>query len=94
MRMTALTLAALLLALTIAACPLGLLAMHRGLIPPPAFALRLGGLELAAPCPPHLGSQCGHGLPYYAIWRGHPQPDGSTTYKLIYFTYLPHPSRD
>jgi hypothetical protein len=83
-----------LLAIALASCPLGLLAIQLRLIVPPAFAIHLGGLELAAPCPPHLGKQCGQGLPYYAIWQGRPQPDGTTNYRLIYFTYLPHPSRD
>jgi hypothetical protein len=92
-RITAITLAALLLAATVASCPLGLLAIRLRLVAPPAFAIHIGDLELAAPCPPHMGPQCGSGLHYYAIWRGHPQPDGSTTYQLIYFTYLRNGAR-
>jgi hypothetical protein len=93
-RTIAVALLALLLALLIGSCLLGLLAIRQGLLAPPPFALRLGDMELAGPCPPRMGAQCGQGLPYYAIWRGQPEDDGSTTYHLIYFTHLRRPARD
>jgi hypothetical protein len=32
---------------------------------------------------------CPEDVPYYAVWQGERHPDGSTTYRLRYFTYLP-----
>lgn len=93
-RAALLMLAALLLALILAGPPLLHAALSRRLIAPPAFALRLGDLELAAPCPPRMAHRCGQGLPYYAVWRGERQGDGSITYHLIYFAYLPRPQQD
>lgn len=78
---------AIILAALIASCPLGLLAVQRGLARPPVFAVALGPWELAAPCPPHLA--CDSSVPYYALWHGVRQPNGSVTYRLLYFTYLP-----
>lgn len=78
---------ALLLAALVVSCPLSLLAMQRGLLRPPGFAVALGPWELAGPCPPHLA--CDNSVPYYAIWHGTRQPNGSVNYRLLYFTYLP-----
>jgi hypothetical protein len=78
---------ALILAGLAAACPLGALAVQQGSLRPPGFAVRLGNLELAAPCPPHIS--CDRSVPYYALWHGSHQPDGSVNYRLLYFTYLP-----
>jgi hypothetical protein len=84
---------ALLLALPLAGCPLGLLAMRQGMLEPPPFVLRLGDVELSGPCPPPMAHNCSGGrLPYYAVWRSDPQDDGSTRYRMLYFTYLRRPS--
>lgn len=93
-RTAGLILLVLLLALILAGPPLGLLAIERRLLDPPAFSLRIGDQELAAPCPPPMAQHCGQGLPYYAVWRGVRRPDGTTNYRLIYFAYLPRPDRD
>ncbi|GAB4428057.1 MAG: hypothetical protein OHK0015_10620 [Chloroflexi bacterium OHK40] len=76
-----------LLAGLLATCPLSLLAVRHGMLRPPVFAVTVGDYELAAPCPPHFG--CDSSVPYYALWRGERQPDGSINYHLLYFTYLP-----
>jgi hypothetical protein len=91
-RMAGLT-AAILLALSLVACPLGALAIRYEMLTPPPFAVRLGDIELSGPCPPPMIHHCGMGLPYYAVWRSEPQDDGSTTYHMVYFTYLPRPPR-
>jgi hypothetical protein len=83
---------AVLLALPLVGCPLGLLAIRYEMVTPPAFAVRLGDVELSGPCPPPMAKHCGMGLPYYAIWRSDPQSDGSTRYRMLYFTYLPRSS--
>lgn len=79
---------ALVLAALLVSCPLGVVAMRQGYLPPPRFVIHVGPVEFAAPCPSR-GPDCSGPLPWYAIWRGELQPDGSTTYSLIYFTYLP-----
>jgi hypothetical protein len=78
---------ALALAALLASCPLSLLAVQRGLVRPPGFAVAIGPIELAAPCPPLMG--CDSSVPYYALWHGTRHPDGSINYRLLYFTYLP-----
>jgi hypothetical protein len=75
------------LGLLLAAVPLSAVAIQNRLIAPPSFAVRVGGVEFAAPCPSR-GFICDHPLPWYAIWRGDDQPDGSITYRQLYFIYL------
>lgn len=62
-------------------------AARLGLVRPPGFSVELGGAILSAPCPKEMG--CPNDPPYYAIWLGERHADGSTTYQLRYFTYLP-----
>ncbi|HEU5101242.1 MAG TPA: hypothetical protein VFU22_19595 [Roseiflexaceae bacterium] len=73
--------------LLLAACPLGALAIQHRLIAPPQFSIRVGSVEIAAPCP-RRGLICDHPLPWYAVWWGDDQPDGSITYHQLYFIYL------
>ena len=61
-------------------------AVHQRLIAPPAFAVRLGRYELRAPCP--RGILCDEFTPFYALWWGEPQPDGSIQYQELFFVYL------
>jgi hypothetical protein len=75
------------LGLLLAACPLGALAIQHRLIEPPHFSVRFRSVEIAAPCP-RRGFVCDHPLPWYAIWWGDDQPDGSITYRQLYFIYL------
>jgi hypothetical protein len=75
------------LGLLLAACPLGALALQHRLIAPPQFSVRFGSVEIAAPCP-RRGFICDHPLPWYAVWWGDDQPDGSITYRQLYFIYL------
>lgn len=77
----------LVLALLLAAVPLSIVAVQQRVIEPPRFAVRVGGVEIAAPCPAR-GFDCTGPLPWYAIWWGDDQPDGSITYRQIYFIYL------
>ena len=76
-----------LLGLLLAACPLGVVAVQQRVIEPPRFAVRVGSVEIAAPCPAR-GFECTGPLPWYAIWWGDDQPDGSITYRQLYFIYL------
>jgi hypothetical protein len=76
------------LALVLAAAPLSIVAMQNRLITPPAFAFKIGGVEFAAPCPARRRLDCSPPLPWYAIWRGDPEPDGTTSYREIFFIYL------
>lgn len=69
------------------ACTLLAGALRLGLVRPPAFSVPVGDTWLVAPCPDELN--CPDELPYYAVWQGERQPDGSTSYELRYFTYLP-----
>jgi hypothetical protein len=80
----------ILLALLVGAVGLGVWALREGRLHPPPFEVKLGRVELSAPCPMQ-GFDCDPTLPYYAIWRGDGQPDGSIRYRLLYFTYLKHP---
>jgi hypothetical protein len=75
------------LALLLAVCPLSVIAVQQRVIEPPRFALRVGSVEIAAPCPAQ-GFICDGPLPWYAIWWGDDQPDGSITYRQLYFIYL------
>ena len=75
------------LGLLLAACPLSIIAVQQRVIEPPRFAVRIGGVEIAAPCPAQ-GFTCDGPLPWYAIWWGDDQPDGSITYRQLYFIYL------
>ncbi len=75
------------LGLLLAACPLSAVAIQQRVITPPHFAMRVGSIELAAPCPPRA-LICDGPLPWYAIWWGNDQPDGSITYRQLYFVYL------
>ena len=76
----------MLLGLLMAACPLGLLAIQQRMIAPPAFAFRIGTIEIAAPCPTKV-FVCDEGTPWYAIWRSDYQPDGSIKGRPIFFMY-------
>ena len=84
--------AGLLLALLAGAVGLGVWAFQEGRLHPPAFEVKFGRIELSAPCPAQ-GFDCDTRQPYYAIWRGDAQPDGSTRYRLVYFIYLKRPAR-
>ena len=84
--------ASVLLAVLAGAVGVAALALHQGWLHPPPFSVKVGRMELSAPCPAQ-GFHCDPKLPYYAIWRGDPQPDGSTRYRLVYFTYLNRPGR-
>jgi hypothetical protein len=75
------------LVLLLAACPLGVLAIQQRVIAPPTFAVWVGDVEFAAPCPTR-GFDCDDAMPWYAIWRGDPEPDGSITYRQLFFVYL------
>jgi len=77
----------MILALLLAACPLSVVAIQQRVIEPPRFAVRVGHVEIAAPCPAQ-GFICDGPLPWYAIWWGDDQPDGSITYRQLYFIYL------
>src|SRR5699024_2821309 len=75
------------LVLLLSACPLSAIAIQQRVIEPPRFAVRVGSVEIAAPCPAQ-GFICDGPLPWYAIWWGDDQPDGSITYRQLYFIYL------
>jgi hypothetical protein len=75
------------LGLLLAACPLSIVAVQQRVIAPPRFAVRFASVEIAAPCPAR-GFECSGPLPWYAIWWGDDQPDGSITYRQLYFIYL------
>jgi hypothetical protein len=75
------------LGLLLAACPLSVVAIQQRMIPPPSFAVRLGSVEIAAPCPPRVFI-CDESTPFYAVWRGDDEPDGSITYRQLFFMYL------
>lgn len=75
------------LVLLLAACPLSLVAVQQRLIRPPQFAFTIGGVDFSAPCPTR-GLICDDGTPWYAVWRGDVEPDGSITYRQLFFMYL------
>ncbi len=83
--------ASLMLAVMAGAVGVAALALHQGWLHPPSFSVKVGRIELSAPCPARL--DCESKQRYYAIWRGDPQPDGSVRYRLVYFTYLNRPGR-
>jgi hypothetical protein len=72
--------------LLLAACPLGAIAIHQRVLPPPKFSLRIGNQELVGPCPARM-PVCDEATPWYAIWWGEHRPDG-VRYEQIFFTYL------
>jgi len=78
--------ASLMLVLLFAAGALVVVAIDERVIPPPAFAVRLAGYELIAPCP--RGILCDKFTPFYAIWWGVPKPNGGTRYRQLFFVYL------
>jgi hypothetical protein len=73
--------------LLLAACPLSMVAVQQRVIQPPVFALRLGSVEIAAPCPVRF-SVCDSSTPWYAIWRSDHRPDGSFQSRQLFFMYL------
>jgi hypothetical protein len=82
----------LMLSLLTAGCWLSVAGVYERVVPPPAIALQLGSVEFDAPCPAH-GFDCDPTLPFYSIWRGDQQPDGSILYHQLYFVWLkPHRS--
>ena len=70
-----------------AVLPLGAMAVYERVIPPPAFSVRVAGVEFAAPCPPSEFT-CEEYPAFFALWRGDPQPDGSVLYRQLWFVYL------
>lgn len=76
----------LILVLLFIAGVLMVVAIDHRVLPPPAFAVRLAGYELVAPCPPNLF--CDESTPFYAIWWGQPKPTGGTRYRQLFFVYL------
>jgi hypothetical protein len=62
-------------------------AIQQRVITAPNISLRLGGLEIAAPCPPQ-GFICDESTPFFAVWLGRDRPDGTVNYKEIFFMYL------
>jgi hypothetical protein len=69
------------------ACGLSALAVQQRLVPPPAFLIRLGPVEFAAPCPPQM-TVCDESTPFYAIWHGVQLPNGTMRYRYLFFIYL------
>ena len=74
------------LVLLLVACLVSAVAIQQRVIPPPSFALRLGRVEIIAPCP--RGILCDQSTPFYAIWQGEVQPNGSIQYRELFFVYL------
>lgn len=68
-------------------CLVSAVAVHQRFIPPPAFAIHLGPVEFAAPCPPPM-SVCDESTPFYALWHGVEQPNGTMRYHYLFFIYL------
>ena len=77
----------LLLGFLILTCLLSAVAVHQRFIPPPAFAVNLGSVVLAAPCPPQM-SVCDESTPFYALWYGVKLPNGKIRYHYLFFVYL------
>lgn len=67
--------------------PLGAVAVYERVIPPPTFSVKVGATEFAAPCPPSE-LICDEYPPFFALWRGDQQPDGSVEYRQLIFIYL------
>lgn len=76
----------LMLVLLLAAGLLSVVAIHQRVLPPPAFAVRVGPNELIAPCP--RGILCDKSTAFYAIWWGELQPNGRMRYQQLFFVYL------
>lgn len=79
--------ASLLLAGLCAGVGLSGLAVYHRVLPPPAFSVRLGDVEIAAPCPPSE-IVCEKYPAFFAVWQGTLQPGGSMKYRLRWFVYL------
>lgn len=77
----------LLVVVLLLACGLSAVAVHQRLLPPPAFAVQLGPMVLAAPCPPEM-TVCDDSTPFFAVWHGVRQPDGKMRYRHLFFVYL------
>jgi hypothetical protein len=73
--------------LLLAACPLSLVALQRRVIPPPTFAVQIGRVEIAAPCPTRV-FDCPQPMPWYAIWQSEEYPDGRIQFRQLFFLYL------
>ena len=84
--LTAIIVASLALVLAALACVAGVFSLGQGYVELPPLSVRLGHLELAAPCPQVMN--CDIHLPYYAIWFGHDLPNGSVQYEQLYFVWL------
>ena len=80
------------LGLLLAACPLGVVAVQQRVIAPPSFAVRLGNIEIAAPCPTRVFI-CPQPMPWYAIWHSEERPDGTIQFRQLFFMYLAPASR-
>ncbi len=63
-------------------------AVEYRLIRPPAFSFQYGPVIISAPCPKHGGFICDESTPFYTIWRGEFQRDGSVSYRQLFFMYL------
>jgi hypothetical protein len=79
----------LLLTLSTGACLLSVAGVYEGVLPAPAFSVHIGAVEIDAPCP-NLGVSCDTALPFYSVWRGDPQPNGTIQFHQLYFVWLKH----
>jgi hypothetical protein len=77
----------LMLTLALAACLLSVAGIYERVLAPPAFVLHIGSVQFDAPCPA-LGVSCDTALPFYSIWRGDQQPNGSIQFHQLYFVWL------
>ena len=75
----------LMLIALLATGPLTVVAVQQRVIPPPAFTVRLGNAEIVAPCPGKI--QCDESTPYFGVWWGRAQRDGSVNYRQVFFMY-------
>jgi hypothetical protein len=69
----------------LATAPLTALAVQHRVIGPPRFAFRLGAVEVISPCPRQV--PCDESTPYFGVWLGDEQPDGSRAYRHLFFMY-------
>jgi hypothetical protein len=77
----------LLLTLSMAACFLSVAGVYERVLPLPVFALHAGSIEFDTPCP-SLGVSCDSHEPFFSMWRGDRQVDGSVTYHQLFFVWL------
>lgn len=77
-----------LLIVLVVSCPFSLIAIEQRVIAPPAFSVRLGRFEIAAPCPTRV-FDCPHPMPWYAIWLSEERPNGGVHFEQLYFHYFP-----